>query len=235
MKYAVSAVFVLALMVPGMFWLSKQADIQLLGGLFYRLETQEKVVALTFDDGPTPGKTEHILTILDAHDVSATFYLVGEAMTRHPEYARLIVQAGHELGNHSYTHARMMFKSYDWIADEIERTDQLIRDAGYEGEITFRPPYGRKFLMLPLYLKRRQIQTVTWDVEPDSELPLDASPGALSQFAIEQVKPGSVILMHVMFDSRANSMAAIEPMIVGLKAKGYRFVTVAELLAMRGE
>lgn len=123
-----------------------------------------------------------------------------------------------------------MYKSYEFVASEIEHTTELLRQAGYTENLTFRPPYGRKLFVLPYYLNKKDIHTVTWNVEPDSILPLETSPEALAQYAVEHTKPGSIILMHVMFDSRANSMASIPLMIQSLKERGYEFVTVSDLI-----
>jgi peptidoglycan/xylan/chitin deacetylase (PgdA/CDA1 family) len=190
-------------------------------------------VALTFDDGPTPGKTDAILTTLAEHDVNATFFLVGEAMRQHPNETRRIVAAGHEVGNHSYSHSRMLMKSLEFVADEIETTSELIRQAGFEGEIRFRPPYGKRLLVLPWYLYRDGITTVTWDSAPESDLGLDASAEEITERVVNTVRPGSIVLMHVMFDSRAESMKAVPQVIEGLRAQGYRFVTISELMTLR--
>ncbi len=212
---------------------SKDESFQLFGELVAKVETNDKLVALTFDDGPTVGKTEQILAILQEGGIKATFYLVGEAIANNMDQAKQIIAAGHEVGNHSYTHQRMVFKPYRFIGDELTRTSQLLKQAGYNGDITFRPPYGRKLFLLPYYLMQQDITTVTWNVEPDSVLPLDSTSEKLIQYTLEKVSPGSIILMHVMFDSRRNSMAAIPEIIRSLKRKGYKFVTVSELISRR--
>ncbi|MBU1109143.1 MAG: polysaccharide deacetylase family protein [Candidatus Riflebacteria bacterium] len=214
---------------------SKLESFQFFGELVSRVETSEKIVSLTFDDGPTNGKTEEILAILKENEVRATFYLVGEAMTKNMDQTKLIVNQGHEIGNHSYSHQKMMLKGYNFVREEIDRTNELIRQAGYLGQVTFRAPYGRKLFVLPYFLQKNNIISVMWDVEPDSILPLDASPEELIDYAIENTKPGSIILMHVMFNSRSNSMTAIPGIIKGLKSRGYRFVTVSELINNNGE
>ena len=81
---------------------------------------------------------------------------------------RKIVAAGHEVGNHSYSHVRMLLVTPSFVQQEIEKTDRLIRAAGYDREINFRPPYGKKLFALPWYLSKTGRKTITWDVEPDS-------------------------------------------------------------------
>jgi len=213
--------------------LSKSRSVQLFGDIVNRVDTTEKVVALTFDDGPMPGKTQSILEILQEHDTKATFFLVGEAVSAHPQETALIIKAGHEVGNHSYTHQRMVFKSTAFISDELKRTDDALRKAGAAGAIHFRPPYGKKLVVLPYYLWRNDILSIGWDVEPETYGQAGNNATDISQHVINNVKPGSIVLLHVMFKSREPTMNAVAQIIQGLKTKGYRFLTVSELLETR--
>lgn len=138
-----------------------------------------------------------------------------------------IVGAGHEIGNHSYSHRRMVLVSGDTAREEIERTDSEIRRAGYPGPISFRPPYGKKLWTLPHYLADHDRTTVTWDVEPDSAG--GASREAIVADTLAETRPGSIILLHVMHG--AESITAVPEIVDTLRAQGYRFVTVSELLA----
>ena len=206
---------------------------QLAGEIIDRVNTTENVVALTFDDGPTPGFVDEILGILEQQDVRATFFLVGKAMESYPEGARLIIEAGHEVGNHSYTHPRMVLKDYEFVADELERTDALIRAAGYTDPILFRPPYGRKLFSLPKYLADHGRASITWDVAPETFTEVIQPRQEIVDHALAGAQPGSILLLHVMFQNRENTMAAVPEIIGGLREKGYRFVTVSELLEYR--
>lgn len=226
------ALFVVLLLISAVvtFKYSKSTTHQLFGEIVDRVDTNEKVVALTFDDGPTQGYTQRILKTLNDEDVTATFFLVGAALEKNPEEARLIAEAGHEVGNHSFSHQRMVFRSPSFIAGELERTDELIRQTGYAGPIHFRPPYGKKLFNLPRYLDKRGTVSITWDVAPESygQDMGDADP--VVERVLEQVRPGSIVLLHVMFKSRESSMEAAPRIIRGLKERGYRFVTVSEML-----
>lgn len=203
---------------------------QLFGTLVDRVDTDEKVVALTFDDGPT-SRTPEVLRLLNEAGIRATFYLNGTDLRANPEHGRRIADAGHELGNHTDTHRRMVFVSADTVRDEIERTDEAIRATGYTGPITVRPPYGKKLLGLPHYLAEHDRTTVMWDVEPDSAATADtADTAGIVAATLAQTRPGSIILMHVMFPSRQASLDAVPDVLAGLTAEGYRFVTVSELL-----
>jgi peptidoglycan/xylan/chitin deacetylase (PgdA/CDA1 family) len=219
----------------GLFWLSRSRHHQAFGDLVARVETDERVVALTLDDGPVPGATEEVLAILVAKGVKATFFLTGAEIERNPDAARRIVEAGHEIGNHSFSHERMVLMSQERIAAEVERTDTLIRNAGYQGPILFRPPFGKKLFGLPYYLDRHDRTSVTWDVEPDSHAEASANSEWIVRHVVETARPGSIVLLHVMYPSRRTSMEAIAGIIDELSARGYRFVTVTELLALRGQ
>ncbi len=210
--------------------LTKSRSFQFFGGIVSEVDTSEKVVALTFDDGPTE-YTDEILEILRDKDVKATFYLTGQEIEEYFDEAVKIVDEGHEIGNHSYSHERMVFKSPGFIKDEIEKTDEWIRAAGYEGDIHFRPPYGRKLVVLPHYLNKHERKTVLWNIEPESSSDIASSPNKMIEHAVENVRPGSIILMHVMYESRRSSMDSIEGMITALEDEGYTFTTVSELLA----
>lgn len=147
--------------------ISNSRRFQFFGGITSSVNTEERVVALTFDDGPTEYTTA-VLDILEEKNISATFYVTGSELEKHSDIGAAIVAAGHDLGNHSYSHARFLLKSQHFIDYEIQTTNKLIRQAGFDGTITFRPPYGKKLLGLPWYLMLHGIKTVTWDVEPDS-------------------------------------------------------------------
>ena len=125
-----------------------------------------------------------------------------------------------------------MLKSPSFIKAEIERTDQLIRDTGYEGAIHFRPPYGKKLLLLPYYLSKTNRKTVMWDVEPDSYADVSKDANRIVEYVMAHVRPGSIVILHVMYQSRIESLRAVAGIIDGLKREGYEFKSVSELLSM---
>ena len=186
------------------------------------------MVALTFDDAP-PANTDGVLGVLKDKGIKATFYVIGVSGRAHPDELQRIVSAGHELGNHSFTHHRFLLKSPSFVRDEIESTNQVIRDAGYSGPITFRPPYGKKLVLLPWYLSRHHTKTVMWDVDPDTDYPRQAQ--LLKQYTLDHVKPGSIILLHALCGTDcAAGREALPSIIDTLRAEGYRFLTIGELL-----
>ncbi|HEY1017211.1 MAG TPA: polysaccharide deacetylase family protein [Herpetosiphonaceae bacterium] len=207
-------------------------SFQVFGALVTRVKTDERVVALTFDDGPEPGYSDEVLGILAARGAKGTFFVMGSSVEAHMEETRRIVAAGHELGNHTYSHERMIFRSPSFVREEIERTDVLIRQAGYEGPIHFRTPNGKKLFLLPFYLAQTGRTHIFWDAEPESDPEIAASAQAIVDDTLGRVRPGSIILLHVMYPSRATSREALPLLIDGLQAQGYRLVTVSELLAL---
>ncbi len=231
------AIVAVALLLTGalLFKIMNLRSFQFFGGLVSQVDTGEKVVALTFDDGPTD-KTDEILRVLKESDIKATFFLNGGSIAENPDNARKIAEAGHEIGNHTYSHRRMVFKGYSYIKKELEDTDKLIREAGYSGDIHFRPPNGKKLLLLPYYLSRNDRKTIMWSMEPDSYPELASSPEKITEYVADNIKPGSIVLLHVMYDNeKRGSLEAIKIIASALKEKGYRLVTVSELLEYGGK
>ena len=210
---------------------SNSRTFQFAGKIVPRVITSEKIVALTFDDGPTKSGTDEILKALQQKNVKATFFVTGSELDQNMSEAQKIVAAGHELGNHSYSHVRMVLVTPSFVRHEIEKTDRLIREAGFKGEINFRPPYGKKLLALPYYLSKTGRKTIMWDVEPDSDHETSKESNRIIEETRAQVRPGSIILLHAMYPSRHQSLKAVPGIIENLQREGYRFVTVGELLA----
>lgn len=212
-----------------LFQLSRSWTFQFFGNLTDRVETNEKVIALTFDDAPT-GHTPAILDMLAAKNVKATFYVIGKNIEEHPDIAKRIVAEGHELGNHSYSHRRLVMKSQSYIDKEIQTTNALIREAGYAGNITFRPPYGKKLFGLPWYLKRHGMTTVMWDIGTDWHR---SGADNMVEYTLSHAKPGSIILMHPFYGNFSDDRDALSRIIDGFHEKGYGFVTVTDLLGRK--
>lgn len=202
---------------------------QIAGELVNRVETDERLVALTFDDGPNDADADAVLDVLAARDVPATFYVNGKDVEGSPASMRRIMEDGHEIGNHTWSHRAMDFVSTATVADEIESTDEVIRATGYDEPLHFRPPYGKKFLTLPRYLAERDRLTVTWDVAYEDWSGKPQSGQDIAEATIENTRPGSIILLHPWF-GRTTTQEAIGPVIDQLREQGYQFVTVSELI-----
>lgn len=214
--------------LAGLWQLSKARSYQVFGELYARVETRQRVVALTFDDGPSPANTPALLELLARHRVKATFFMQGQNIERHRELAARVLAEGHQLGNHSYSHQRMVLKPLFFIEEEISRTDRLLRELGVQGEILFRAPYGKKLFLLPWVLARDGRKHITFDAVPDDHATQDAQ--LITSRVLKATRPGSIILLHDGWREKPGTLQATGLIIEALHAQGYRFVTVAELL-----
>ncbi|MGO8817294.1 MAG: polysaccharide deacetylase family protein [Terriglobia bacterium] len=193
-----------------------------------------KRVSLTFDDGPALQFTEQVLDILREHHVPATFFVCGRNVEEHPDLLRRIVAEGHEVGNHTYSHPFVFFKSRRRIAEEIDRTQGIIeRVAGFRPKI-FRPPYGaRWFGLIPTLLDRGMYlilwSAVGYDWKKDGR--------GITQAVLRGLKPGAVILLHDGREGRSaaevdrsHTVLALPGIIAGARRQGYTFAPLKDFL-----
>jgi peptidoglycan/xylan/chitin deacetylase (PgdA/CDA1 family) len=226
-----SAVLVVALATAiGLRTLARSRTYQLFGTLVAHVPTTVRRVALTFDDGPVPARLDSVLSVLATRGVHATFFVTGRELAAAPEAGRRLVAAGHELGNHTWSHPHMALVRAATVRVELEPTDAQIRAAGHLGAIHFRPPFAYKLFALPWYLARNGRTTVMWDVEPDSYAEVAATPAGIVNHVLARVTPGSIILLHPWYPSRATSLAAVGPLIDSLHARGYVVGPVRDLI-----
>lgn len=198
------------------------------GVTFTRVAAPGPYVALTFDDGPHASNTPRLLNILRSRNVKATFYVIGKNVDLYPDIVRRTVAEGHEIGNHSYNHPVLSRSSQSGLVSEIRRTDDAIMRAAGVRPRTLRPPYGA------LTQSQRQwvhstfgYPTILWSVDPlDWKKP---GAGVVSSRIVKGVHSGAIILVH---DLHASSVDAMPSTIDSLLRRGYRFVTVSQLLAM---
>ena len=214
----------------GAYRLMNARSFQLLGRQVAHVTTDQKMVALTFDDGPASEYVDAVLADLKRYQARGTFFVVGAAAQKNRLALRALVAAGQEIGNHSFTHPRLVFVSTATVAREVESTDGVIRSAGYRGPILFRPPYGKRLLSASSYLWRHGRTTAMWSVEPDSRAAIANDPQAMAKYVAGIVRPGSIVLLHVWSAGNSASRAALPLILEALTKKGYRVVTVTELL-----
>ena len=228
--------FWIFILVLAVFFMSERAlyalvypstRFQITGEIINRVNTAEKVVALSFDDGPTEPYTQELLEVLDRHNVKATFFMVGKNIEENMEIAKAVHQRGHQLGNHTYSHRAMVYVKPSEVQYELERTNDLLIKIGVNDEIMFRPPFGLKFIVLPMVLKSMKMKCIMWDVEPKDW----AHPPSneVVEYVINHAKNGSIILMHDA-DECPDVARSADLIITNLKARGYQFKTVEELL-----
>lgn len=212
---------------------------QVFGRVYWREEsTPTPAVSLTFDDGPSEPSTAQVLDILKKHGVKATFFVIGRNLKAHPELARRIVDEGHELGNHSYSHPWMFRMLFSRIREDIELCqDEIERVAGYR-PIFFRQPIGINNPSVMKVIGKMGMVMVGWQVRA-----YDAVPKAKEKIAgriLRGVRPGGIILLHDGCDGKTDpdrtaTVAALEEIIPELKKQGYKFRTVSGLIGIRND
>ncbi|SHM67758.1 polysaccharide deacetylase family sporulation protein PdaB [Caldanaerovirga acetigignens] len=194
-----------------------------------------KYVAITFDDGPDPLYTPQILDILKEKDVRATFFLIGKNAQQYPEIAKRITKEGHTIGNHTYSHKSLIPLSAAATRKEIKRGEEAIFKATGIRPTLFRPPRGVYSTYALKFLRQERYTVVLWDVSAMdwAELP----PQSIVSNVLRHVRPGSIILFHDSGDivsfkggDRTNTVKALPLVIDELKAQGYDFVTVDEMI-----
>jgi len=193
-----------------------------------------KRITLTFDDGPAPTFTPQILDILREHGVPATFFVCGKNVERYPELLRRIVAEGHAVGNHTYSHPYLFFKSRRRMAEEIDRTQSVIENCvGFRPEI-FRPPYGSRWFGLVPTLRERGMHLVMWSAT-GYDWKKDAS--GITAAALRELEPGAVLLLHDGHETRGESetdrsqtVAALSRIIKDARERGYIFAPLKEFL-----
>lgn len=192
-------------------------------GTYYIVQTQEKVAALTFDDGPDPLYTGTVLDILQAKSIKATFFILGQNAKQNPDLLKRILNEGHEIGNHGYSHSYIPNK----FIDELILTDELIYQSLNQHTLYYRPPGGiiTKSIVKEV-ADKGQILTL-WSI--DSKDWQNPGPKQIEQNVVKDIFPGSIILLHDGGENREQTIQALTGIIEHLQQQGYRFVTLSDL------
>ncbi|MGK5681394.1 polysaccharide deacetylase family protein [Actinoplanes sp. URMC 104] len=198
--------------------------------IHYFVPTTEKVVALTFDDGPLPSYTPRFLDVLDEAEVPATFFVVGRHLEEHAGLLRGRL-ARHEVGNHSWSHDDLATLDLAGVRRELERThDAIRRHLGREATL-LRPPYGHLGGSTVLAADAMGYDIALWSQQM-RERRYAGDPAAQARDLVGAVRPGSIVLAHDAGDERRLvALDALPAVVAGLRARGYRFVTLSELLS----
>lgn len=184
----------------------------------WRLDTAEKVVYLTFDDGPIPEVTPWVLNLLKKENSKASFFCVGENVQKYPTVFQQLLDHGHSVGNHTFNHMQGLKSDRSNYLSNIEKADKLI------GSSLFRPPHG--FLKASQYrLLLKKYRIVMWDVlSRDFDKRISAND--VYNNVMDFVRPGSIIIFHDSLKAEKNMKEALPKVIRSLKEKGYRFETI---------
>ena len=186
------------------------------------------VVAMTFDDGPHPKLTPRLLDILKERNIKATFFVVGKCVAEYPDIAKRIVDEGHEIANHSWSHPQLTKLSPSAFASEIAQTNEAIEKATGIRPVTMRPPYMDINATLTKRLNDEYgLCVILWSVDPQDWKIRKSD--HVSSHIIKNTAPGAIILAHDIHPSTIDAMpAALDT----LQSKGYKFATVTELIAL---
>lgn len=185
-------------------------------------------IAMTFDDGPSAKLTPELLDILAAHHIHATFFVIGKNVIDHPEILQRAVREGHEIGNHSWSHPSLGKMRDDKVRVELQKTDDAIKAAIGTRPVLMRPPYGSITARQKQWIHAEfGYRTILWDVDPlDWKRPGSA---VVTSRIVRETRPGSIVLSH---DIHPGTIKAMPATFDQLQEKGFKFVTVSELIAM---
>src|SRR5437773_10640725 len=185
-------------------------------------------IAITFDDGPSATLTPKLLDILAAHHIKATFFVIGENVAEHPDIVARAAREGHEIGNHSWSHPNFAKMSDQGVRSQLQRTDDAIKSATGMRPMLLRPPYGSITAREKRWIRDEfGYQIIFWDVDPyDWKRP---GPAVVRNRILKETQPGSIVLSH---DIRPGTIEARPATLDALEVKGFKFVTVSELIRM---
>jgi len=207
-------------------------------GTLYRVLSKEKVIALTFDDGPSPVWTPKILDVLKKAEVKATFFMLGEHVKRYSDVARRVAREGHEIGNHTYDHHVLIYYTSEELAKEILDAEKIIKDATGIKTKYFRPPKAWLTGKEKKQIKEMGYEVVLWSLNSKDWVTFDDR--YIIKFILRHVRPGDIILFHdsggvfkLEGGNREETVRAVARLIEKLKERGYRFVTISELLKLQ--
>lgn len=189
-------------------------------------EDGTKYVALTFDDGPRADTTSVLLAGLDERDAKATFFLIGQQIEGNEELIEWMARSGHQIGNHTYSHQKLQGCDRDTLLQEINKTEVVLSHILGPGEYWLRPPYG---LIDPAEKALVKTPMVHWSVDPEDWKVLDTD--RVVEHVCSHVQDGDIILLH---DFYPTSVEAALQIVDRLRGEGYEFVTVRELLTIKG-
>lgn len=204
-------------------------EYQAQGLVFSENPDAGKYIALTFDDGPHATQTDEILAVLDRFQVKATFFPIGENIELYPEVTKRVCEAGHEIGNHTYTHAHVSKLSEEALRKEIEDTAALIKAQCGVTPVLFRPPGGDISDSAVKLVNEMGYRYVLWSWKLDTRDWAAVSVDSVVNTVLKNVGDGNIVLFHDYVVGKSPTAKALEILIPALLEQGYRFVTVSQL------
>ncbi|GIO38098.1 polysaccharide deacetylase family sporulation protein PdaB [Paenibacillus antibioticophila] len=201
------------------------------GDIVWEVPMPGKYIALTFDDGPDEQQTPKILELLEQYQAKATFFVVGDRVKRFPEIVKMEQAEGHEIGNHSYHHPSFHRLPLKTLTDEMAMTQEAVFETTGRKPVLFRPPGGYYNEAIVELTKHNDLQMILWSWHQDTK---DwASPGVykIVRKVLNNARNGDIILMHDYVHNSTQTIEALKVILPELQSRGFRFVTVSELLS----
>jgi peptidoglycan-N-acetylglucosamine deacetylase len=203
------------------------------GWTFTGLPPGSKQLALTYDDGPNDPHTLLLLEVLAKHRVHATFFLIGRYVQQRPDLAREIAQAGHTIGNHTFSHPNLILASAAQARTELQKCEQALTDAVGQHSRLFRPPFGGRRPATLRIARNLELMPVLWNVAGRDWKALPAE--NIERNLHRQIRGGDVILLHdgshvAPGADRSQTVLATDRLITRYKSEGYEFVTIPDMM-----
>lgn len=203
------------------------------GILIRNVAVADKVVALTFDDGPDLANTPVLLQTLRNHQAKVTFFIVGANAQKYPETIRQMAQDGHEVGNHSYSHADFNRLNKEQILQEIRLTNQIITELSGQTPRLFRPPGGYLSYEMVDLTVGENMMVAYWTWQQDSKDWRRGNPAEkIASHIVKNIAPGQIIIFHDAGENAAQTAKAVDILLTKLEKDGYRFVTMGDLISL---
>ncbi|WHT37814.1 polysaccharide deacetylase family protein [Myroides sp. mNGS23_01] len=186
---------------------------------------QDKVIYLTFDDGPIPEVTEWVLDVLQQQQISATFFCIGDNIRKHPAIFQRIIAEQHRIGNHTFHHVKGWETPLEDYIANVKQCQQEIVKHRKEGTPLFRPPYGKITKKQANYLLNQGYEIIMWSIIT-KDYEADLSPQQCLKRTIKRITPGSIIVFHDSLKAEKNMKYALPLLLEYLKKEGYSFATL---------
>lgn len=200
------------------------------GHVFWEINTREKIVALTFDDGPDPEYTPQILDVLKKYHAKATFFVIGAHAKEHPQIIKRQIRDGHEVANHTFNHDYDLHISKRRLRSELLKTSKTIYKISGTRPVLFRPVGGYYNELIINTALENNFNTIMWSWHQDTKDWSRPGVDKIVHNVISDTKPGDIILMHDAGGNRSQTVKALDEILETLTNAGYECVTVSEML-----
>lgn len=203
------------------------------GKIIWEVPTSHKLIALTFDDGPSPTFTPQIIDLLKRYKAKATFFVTGKQAEKFPHIVKATASQGHSIGNHMYQHQLISKLSLQALIDDLSHAHKIIMDTTGTEPHFFRPPDGYYDETIVKAAEALKYQVVIWTWTQDTRDWSGISGTEIADKVITNAKPGDIILLHDQGGDRSNTVEALELLLPALTEEGYNFVTLDELVKVK--